>query len=266
MNKQHKFDDDVCIGIVKINDSWRYFYGHDYQFLLDWNKYFPEQYLSENTHKRVGAEVVDKDNFELWAKSLEGELTFEELASAKYEDGKQVKLTYFIDFNRQLWVGYAWFQDQSPLQDYQPDGWIAIEDTVYAYLPKKIVSLWDESKEIVSVSDLIIVATINARDFVVVSPHNREPKRTYHKSRVSYDIRLSTTPRLSIVWLRDNRREVIYDKPLPDLSEHNRYNYVHLILTHSISPDRVLTITMEVEPFGKDTTPEFVDTFTHPLA
>lgn len=275
MNKQHKFDDDVCIGIVKINGSWRYFYGYDFEFLLDWIKYFGEDHLSHGKHKRVGAEVVDKDNFELWAKSLEGELTFEELTSAKYEDGEQVKLTYFIDFDRQLWVGYAWFQDQSPLEDYQPEGWIGIEDNIFHYLPATIAQIWNNPLENLSPDQQVLTPLIFYREpspyerlvsgsyYYLVSPGTQLGTSDTFGTGLFYSEKLAT--KIAIIRIDEDQREVIYEKTLPDMADFvAQHRNIDIWVEWEISDERLFKAVIELRTLRGERV-HSIDTFTYPL-
>ena len=60
------------------------------------------------------------------------------LTKYKVRTEKRVKLTFLINFDEKLWVGCLWKMDQSPLQEYQPQGWSALEDKVLDYLPSNL--------------------------------------------------------------------------------------------------------------------------------
>ena len=75
--------------------------------------------------------------------ALAGEVTPAQLARTYWRDTlKRVKLTFVIDFDEKLWVGQGWHNDQSPFQDYQPQGWLTDEDDVAKFLPPEIKKLW----------------------------------------------------------------------------------------------------------------------------
>ncbi len=251
---------DTRMAVVKIDNIWRYFYGMDFQFLLDWNKYFGDTWAPSPDESRYNARVVNKQNFDSWAKSLDGEITLENLKHYV----ARVRLSYFIDFDRQLWVGFQWAQDQSPLQDYQPDGWIAVEDDVRKYLPDKIAQILGFSiNETRSIISSPIIATINNHHFVIVSPGGD----TNNRQGVGYatlDILQTEFPSLTIIRLHDDRREIIYDELLPDLWHLDR-QYVTLLFTYMITRDDHLTIVIEAKHINKDAQPVFVDRFTYHL-
>jgi hypothetical protein len=76
--------------------------------------------------------------------SLRGELTLEQIPYTQWANGAQAPLTFVIDFDRKLWIGYQWHNDQIALTDYQPSGWTALEDNVYRYVPQEIAKLWNK--------------------------------------------------------------------------------------------------------------------------
>jgi hypothetical protein len=83
--------------------------------------------------------IVSDANAEMWIKSLSGELFLEQLLDTYWENSeKRVVPTFVIDFDKRLWVGNNWSQDQSPLHEYQPQDWIAREDDVMNYLPAEV--------------------------------------------------------------------------------------------------------------------------------
>lgn len=133
---------DESLAAVKWQGQWRFFYDIDIMFLLDYRKYDPK-YRPKTDSFRLGTLIVDETNIDLWMHSMSGELSTEQIPYARWADDTQVQLTFVINFDVRLWVGYLWQNDQSAYQEYQPDGWTAIEDDVFAYLPKEFVHLWD---------------------------------------------------------------------------------------------------------------------------
>ncbi|MCC7446556.1 MAG: hypothetical protein IT324_04025 [Anaerolineae bacterium] len=107
-------------------------------FLLNYSAYNPQP-----GGYRYNTLIVDENNTELWMKSLAGELTLEQIPYTYwYDTSQRMRLTFVIDFDEKRWVGYMWKHDQEALQDYQPDGWTAVEDEVLPYLPPEIRQYW----------------------------------------------------------------------------------------------------------------------------
>ena len=130
------------IGAVKLKGKWRFFYDMDYMFLLDYTAY-DSGYIPKPGDKRFGLLVIDNENAEQWMGSLAGELSLEQIPNVVVGDSSvRADLIFVIDFDTRLWVGQGWHNDQSFLGDYQPEGWTAIEDNVYQYLPDEIRRYW----------------------------------------------------------------------------------------------------------------------------
>lgn len=150
-----KIPHDESIAAVKWQGQWRFFYDADLMFLLDYTKY--DDAIPEEWGFRYGTLVVDESNIERWMDSMHGELTAEQIPYTGWADDEQVQLTFVIDFDVKLWVGYLWQNDQSAYEEYQPEGWLAVEDDVFNYLPIEIVKLWDKqlitSTVIISIND-----------------------------------------------------------------------------------------------------------------
>ena len=130
--------DDETLAAVKLKGVWRFFIDREIMFLLDYPSY-------DNTYHplpgkfRYGTLIVDDQNVELWIQSLSRELDTAQLANIYWKDtNERVRPTFVIDFDRKFWVGSGWSHDQSPLHEYQPKGWNALEDDVMKYLPAEI--------------------------------------------------------------------------------------------------------------------------------
>ena len=104
---------------------------------------YDPSYSPKEGEFRYGSLVVDDSNIEQWIESMSGELTVEQIPYARWEEDEQVQLTVVIDFDVNLWIGHLWRNDQSAYQDYQPAGWIALEDFVFNYLPDNYFNLPD---------------------------------------------------------------------------------------------------------------------------
>lgn len=153
MSRLIKLNPEESIAAVKWQGKWRFFYDIDIMFLLDYTKY--DDSIPEEGDFRYGTLVVNESNIELWMDSIHGELTTEQIPYARWDDDEQVQLTFVIDFDVKMWIGYHWQNDQSAYQDYQPEGWIAIEDDCFNYLPIDIAKLWDVQLEVDSLIVLI---------------------------------------------------------------------------------------------------------------
>jgi hypothetical protein len=138
-----KIDPEESIAAVHWQGRWRFVYDIDIMFLLDYPSY-DDTYFPKEEEFRYGTLIVDESNVEQWLASMSGELTTDQIPYARWEKDEQVKLTFVIDFDTKLWVGLHWQNDQSAYQDYQPDGWIAIEEDIFKYLPPDISNLWAE--------------------------------------------------------------------------------------------------------------------------
>lgn len=145
MAEKFYIDGDESLAAVKFDGRWRFFYDIEVMFLLDYSKY-------EGNHKpklgewRYGTIIVSSANAEQWMNQITHELTIEQLKNVIWKDGdveEPVGLTFVIDFDAKVWIGMNWKMDQSPLQDYQPDGWRAEEGDGYAYLPPEIAAYFE---------------------------------------------------------------------------------------------------------------------------
>ncbi|GAC1680782.1 MAG: hypothetical protein NVS9B9_31840 [Ktedonobacteraceae bacterium] len=135
-------DWDYSLAAVKSKGKWRFFYDIESMFLLDYTS-FEDDYSPVLGDWRYGLLVVTQDNAEQWMAALAGELQIDQLAKTYWRDtNNRVPLTFVIDFDQKLWIGQMWKMDQSPLQDYQPKGWLAKEDAVLNYLPPDIRKYW----------------------------------------------------------------------------------------------------------------------------
>ncbi len=132
------------IAAVKHEGNWRFFHDNDWMFLLDYRAYaYAPDETPRPTDPRRNTLVVNENNAEEWMNLLAGELTFEQIPYAVYDDGAQAPLMFVIDFDEKLWIGHRWHMDQSALDDYQPADWLADEDDVFKYVPEEIAHLWD---------------------------------------------------------------------------------------------------------------------------
>ncbi|MHB8625274.1 MAG: arsinothricin resistance N-acetyltransferase ArsN1 family A [Aggregatilineales bacterium] len=121
-------DLDESLAAVKFKGRWRFFHDVETMFLLDYSA-FDSDYVPVPGEFRYGTLIVDESNAEQWMNELTHELTPQQLLHTYWRDTRRrVELTFVIDFDEKLWVGQMWHMDQSPLQDYQPDGWLTGED------------------------------------------------------------------------------------------------------------------------------------------
>ncbi|MBI1260027.1 MAG: hypothetical protein GC204_21370 [Chloroflexi bacterium] len=133
--------DEETLAAVKFKGVWRFFVDMEIMFLLDYTAY--EDYLPEPGEFRYGTLIVDDQNAEVWMNSMAKEIEAGQLVHLYWQNtDDRVRPTFVIDFDRKFWVGGGWSHDQSPLQDYQPKGWTALEDNVMKYLPDEISSLY----------------------------------------------------------------------------------------------------------------------------
>jgi len=136
-------DWDESLAAVKFKGHWRFFHDVETAFLLNYSAY-DDRYTPKPGGYRYGTLVVDKNNADEWMKSLAHEVSLEQLPHLYWQDSEErVRLTFVIDFDKKLWVGSMWKMDQSPLTDYQPQGWTAIEDDVKKYLPSELVRYFE---------------------------------------------------------------------------------------------------------------------------
>lgn len=143
MDEKIFLDSDCSLAAVKFKGQWRFFYDTESMFLLDYTAYH-NRYKPGPGDWRYDLLVINDDNAEQWMAALQGELAVGQLANTFWDNtNKRVKLTFVIDFDQKLWVGHMWKMDQSPLQDYQPEGWLAKEDALENYLPPDIRKHWD---------------------------------------------------------------------------------------------------------------------------
>lgn len=134
--------DDV-LAAVNFKGEWRFFCDIEVMFLLDYSSY-EKNYQPSPGEFRYGTMVVDESNAEAWMTSLSTELMRNQLSRTYWESTtEQVQPTFVIDFDKKLWVGNHWKMDQSPLTDYQPHGWTALEDDVMKYLPAELVKYFE---------------------------------------------------------------------------------------------------------------------------
>jgi hypothetical protein len=135
-------DWDLSLAAVKFKGQWRFFYDEETMFLLDYTSY-DGNYTPALGDYRFGILIISEDNVEQWMATLAGELTLTQLPKTYWQHTTdRVQLTFVIDFDEKLWIGQMWKMDQSPLQDYQPKGWLAREDILEKYLPPEIRAYW----------------------------------------------------------------------------------------------------------------------------
>lgn len=248
---------DESIAAVKWRDQWRFFYDEDIMFLLDYTKnssYFPVE-----GGFRYGTLIVDESNVELWMNSMAGELTEEQIPYVRWADDEQVKLTFVIDFDVKLWVGYRWQNDQSAYQDYQPDGWIAIEDDVHGYLSTKLSKLWDTQL----FRDAIIVRVDDIYD-ALIPPQTRAG--SWGASRTRIDISSNS---ILIEYIRTNiadgtnQREVIYQRAMSEL---DKLDAKDLDIQFYYNLNENLSITIRSDIYSGHYIIKHIDEFTiHPI-
>lgn len=207
MTKSLTIDGYESIAAIRLKGSWRFFHDQDYMFLLDYSSYEPD-YDPKSGEARYGTMIVDDSNIEQWMQSLAGELTAEQVPNARWENGVQVKLTFVIDFDNQLWVGIHWDNDQTLLNDFQPSGWLAIEDDVFKYVPPEVSSLWDEQ-----LVKNPVIASINNRDFVLISPGTRAG--TWSEIATGIDNSKTSSVKIELIqlimWGQELKRDLIYE-------------------------------------------------------
>ena len=134
---------DDALAAVKFKGSWRFFFDMEVMFLLDYSSY-DHTYSPLPGQSRYGTLVVDETNAAKWMESLSGELTLEQLPNTYWQDTEaRVLPTFVIDFDKKLWVGGGWKMDQSPLHEYQPQDWTALEGNVMEYVPDEIKSYFE---------------------------------------------------------------------------------------------------------------------------
>jgi hypothetical protein len=137
-------DWDESLAAVKFKGRWRFFHDVDSMFLLDYSPYDSDYAPKQPGDFRYGTLVVDENNAEQWMDSLAGEIAAEQIPNTFLKGtAHRAKLTFVIDFDQKMWVGSMWHNDQSALDDYQPEDWTAGEDDVYNYVPPEIRQLWD---------------------------------------------------------------------------------------------------------------------------
>jgi hypothetical protein len=131
-------DHDEALAGVKFKGRWRFFYDGEIMFLLDYSAY-------DDTHHprpgefRYGTMIVDEANAERWMNSLAHEVSLEQLTHTYWKNSdRRINPTFLIDFDQKLWVGSGWKMDQSPLHEYQPQGWTALEADIDDYLPDEL--------------------------------------------------------------------------------------------------------------------------------
>lgn len=210
------------------------FYDMDYMFLLDYKSYDPT-YTPKLGEPRHDTLIVDENNIELWFESLSGELSAEEIPYAKWEDGSQVKLTFVIDFDRKLWVGFRWWNDQSALHDYQPRDWIAIEDNVFRYLPPDIVSRWDTQ-----ILNAAVFVSVNEKHHALIPPNTRAGE--WGAIVAGIDTERKKQIKLKITKLNGLEREDLLAVQITDLPE-NTERWIDLHVSYNISYGKQVSIS-----------------------
>lgn len=143
MSEKIFIDWEEALAAVKFQGQWQFFHAWEPMFILDYTAY-DDEYVPSLGGFRYGTMIVDKDNAEQWMNSLGEKLSLEQACHVYWENTeKRVRLTFVIDFDKKLWVGSGWKMDQSPFTEYQPQGWIAIEDNVLNYLPDDLKSYFE---------------------------------------------------------------------------------------------------------------------------
>lgn len=239
MDKVIYIDPQSSIGAVRLNGVWRFVYGENYMFLLDYTKY-DDTYNPQPTAWRYDALIVDKSNAEAWIQSLDGELTQDDIPNTRWyirNSLAQVKLTYVIDFDQQLWVAYDWSQDEPYLPDYQPDGWNAFEGNVFDYLPPDVSALWDG--QLINYS---LMVSANGMRKLLISPKTRAGQwggipLYVNKSRATIE--------LSILQLKSGygSREEIFSKEIPTPDDDT--NDLELQFNYTIDYTKHVTVSIE---------------------
>jgi hypothetical protein len=238
-------DSEESIAAVHIHGTWRFFYDSDYMFLLDYQSY--PGYTPKPGESRYGTLIVDDSNVEQWMRSLKGELTVEQIPHVRWGNGGQVKLTFLIDFDRKLWIGYKWNNDQSSLTDYQPSGWIAIEDDVFRYLPQELSKLWD--KQLIKTP---VIAALNDDHSVLIRPGTRAGD--WGTTIRGIDTTQTAALRLSIIrvgnGMGQQARDVLFQQTLTDLPSVSE-RWIDLHLSYRVSPAKETIITIAYYQMGK---------------
>ncbi len=128
-------DWDYSLAAVKFKDNWRFFYDIESMFLLNYPS-FDDTHNPTDGEFRYGTLIVDENNDEQWMNSIVEEVNLEQVPNLYWESTeRRVQLTFLINFDEKLWIGYRWKMDQLPLDEYQPQGWTTQEDNVLDYLP-----------------------------------------------------------------------------------------------------------------------------------
>jgi hypothetical protein len=136
-------DPEYSLAAVKLQGRWRFFYDWETMFILNYTAYHAD-YVPKPGGFRDGTLIVGEHNADVWMNMLAGEASVDQLPLLFWEGSEvRVRLTFVIDFDSKLWVGCRWRMDQSPLADYQPDGWTAIEDDLKPYLPSELRDFWE---------------------------------------------------------------------------------------------------------------------------
>jgi hypothetical protein len=142
MSEKLYLDWEEALTAVKLSSEWRFFADREVMFILDYSAY-DDEYAPLPGGFRYGTLIVDKHNASAWMNTLAREFNVEQLPYLYWEDTeKRVQVTFVVDFDERRWVGNGWKMDQSPLTDYQPEGWTAVEDDVYQHLPLDLKSIW----------------------------------------------------------------------------------------------------------------------------
>jgi hypothetical protein len=134
-------DTDEYIGAVKLNSEWRCFYDMLSMWILDYASYHPE-YNPTPGGWRAGLLQVDETNAQAFCNALaDREILLEHIPrTVKRTSTGQQPLTFVINFDEKIFVN-GW-QDNIAIHEYAPQGWTAVEDDPYQYIPPELKALW----------------------------------------------------------------------------------------------------------------------------
>jgi hypothetical protein len=142
VTKQILVDLDEYVGAVKVDGEWRFFHDVLSMWILNYPAY-DSGYIPKPGDWREKILKVGKDNAKQYCEALAAKEIPAHLIpnTISVLDG-QMPLTFVVNFDERLFIN-GW-HDNIPIHEYAPDGWKAMEDDPYSYIPQALKALWSK--------------------------------------------------------------------------------------------------------------------------
>jgi hypothetical protein len=134
-------DIDEYIGAVKLNSLWRFFYDILSMWIFDYASYHPD-YSPTPQGWRANLLRVNEANAKEYCSALANhELHPEQIPHVEKQSFVgQEPLMFVANFDEKLFIN-GW-RDNIAIHEYAPQGWTAVEDDPYKYIPSEYRALW----------------------------------------------------------------------------------------------------------------------------